>query len=349
MSRAKVRSTSSNKSSSRGHTVIILQPVVVNGEDYTLGGQITVVDMAGVERTKKSGVHGEGMRETIAINSSIGTVMNCLRRIKANTEIDDKSLSNVVPYRESKLTMLLQPLLSGMIGHISITMLVSVYPGSRDFSEKKFLLKEVQSLQGLEFDNNEYNVENINPNPSSTPSKRRVFKPSNLLQKSPLRHIPKVINSIQETTANLTPSKHAHEHGDESSIHNSKDLEVENKRLFQEINELRSSNTQLSNSNRSLYEKVRELEKRVARCHCLDTEQIAFQCDDLIEFEREVRFKKQCLIPTPLIKHLQEVFQTNEAMSGFLQKSKNNPFQLVVPTDFTLGKQEDVKTNGKLT
>ena len=340
LQRIKIRSTSSNRSSSRGHTVVIIQPVVVYGEEkYVFGGQITIVDMAGVERTKKSGVSGESMRETISINSSVGTVMNCLRKLKMNTDIESKTQTNIVPYRESKLTMLLQPALSGLIGRTSITMLVSCYPGSRDLSEKKFLLKEIHSLHGLQFDTSVCDAENIDPGVSSMIKKRKAFKPSDLIQKSPLRHIPKV---IRETTSSLTPRKHFR-HGESSSTPNdSKHFELENKQLLQELNELKDSNRQLSDSNRSLYEKVKELEEKLARCQSLNNEQkSSFQCNDLLEHERKVRYKKQCLIPSPLEKHTKEVFQTNEAIFGFLQKSRNNPFQLVIPTSFTLGRHED--------
>ncbi len=73
--------------------------------------------------------------------------MSCLRALKWNQEHPEKT--KIVPYRESKITMLLQPLFSGRSGSVFATMNVSAFPGATDYAEKKYLLKEVSALRSL--------------------------------------------------------------------------------------------------------------------------------------------------------------------------------------------------------
>ncbi|GMI38554.1 hypothetical protein TeGR_g10720, partial [Tetraparma gracilis] len=81
---ATTESTELNARSSRGHTVITLTPAPEAGVE--LPPAITLVDMAGLERTKTSGVVGRRMRESSAINASIMRVTNVLKALKFNAD-----------------------------------------------------------------------------------------------------------------------------------------------------------------------------------------------------------------------------------------------------------------------
>ena len=327
--KAKVGQTSVNKSSSRSHTVFILQPIVSYGDcEYTLGGQLTVIDMAGVERTKKSAVSGEAMRESIAINSSVGNVMSCLRTIRSNI---DKEKSNkktsIVPYRESKLTMLLQPVLSGMIGKTMVTMFVSAYPGSTDYCEKRYLLKEVQSLRGLEF-----------KAPKSPPKVRndRLTSTKKWMQKSPLRHIPEAFTSIQETALKGSSQKRSEEKNEQESMYEELKSAKNESRYLREKNDALEANCRhLEQVNVALLERVKELEERenerVTLNQVASEEPSSGFHEEDIEIEREKRRKVQSLIASPLQKHVEEVSKAREMRSGALQKAQKNPFTLTLP------------------
>ena len=88
-----MRETEMNKVSSRSHTIITL---TVNGQD------LSFVDLAGSERIHRS--HGD-VKETAFINSSLACLGNVVRAL-ANTN------SSFIPFRDSKLTRLLQASLS---------------------------------------------------------------------------------------------------------------------------------------------------------------------------------------------------------------------------------------------
>ncbi|XP_063720813.1 kinesin-like protein KIFC3 [Symsagittifera roscoffensis] len=98
--------TKMNTNSSRSH---LLLKINVEITDKVTGGRtvgsLTLVDLAGSEKIAKSGAEGQTLIEAAAINkslSSLGQVFSALR-----------SKSVHVPYRNSKLTQLLQPSLGG--------------------------------------------------------------------------------------------------------------------------------------------------------------------------------------------------------------------------------------------
>ena len=71
----------------------------------TLKGTLSLVDLAGSERLDRSGATGAQMKETVAINKSLSALTDVF------VAIGNKQ--NHVPFRNSKLTYLLQPALSG--------------------------------------------------------------------------------------------------------------------------------------------------------------------------------------------------------------------------------------------
>ncbi|GMH93557.1 hypothetical protein TrST_g2459 [Triparma strigata] len=106
---AKTRSvakTDMNAQSSRSHSVFMLHIHGQNEEDGTIiSGALNLCDLAGSERLDRSGATGQQLKETQAINKSL----SCLGDVFSSLA----SGSSHVPYRNSKLTYLLQDCLSG--------------------------------------------------------------------------------------------------------------------------------------------------------------------------------------------------------------------------------------------
>lgn len=108
-----------NLTSSRSHAVftIYLTQTTRNSSgdtdvDMTITSKFTFVDLAGSERMKKTGAEGERAREGIKINEgllALGNVINAL----ADDQRVSKEKKIHVPYRQSKLTRLLQDALGG--------------------------------------------------------------------------------------------------------------------------------------------------------------------------------------------------------------------------------------------
>ncbi|KAG6609661.1 kinesin family member 3 [Phytophthora cinnamomi] len=103
-----ISSTRMNNESSRSHSVFI---ITIEQRNTTTGsmksGKLFLVDLAGSEKVGKTHAKGQTLKEAQHINkslSALGSVMNALTSGNASTHI---------PYRDSKLTRLLQDSLGG--------------------------------------------------------------------------------------------------------------------------------------------------------------------------------------------------------------------------------------------
>lgn len=128
-----VAATKANERSSRSHSVFILKLTGTNaitGESSE--GTLNLVDLAGSERLAHSGATGERLKETQSINRSLsclGDVISALGQGKDGGH---------VPYRNSKLTYLLQQSLGG---NSKTLMFVMISPLQAHLSETLTSLK----------------------------------------------------------------------------------------------------------------------------------------------------------------------------------------------------------------
>ncbi|KAJ1260886.1 hypothetical protein BS78_10G266400 [Paspalum vaginatum] len=95
-----------NEVSPRSHCVCTLTIFGVNeGTGQKVQGTVNLIDLAGCERLDKSGATGDRLKETQAINKSLSCLTDVIVSISKKEEH--------VPFRNSKLTYLLEPCLSG--------------------------------------------------------------------------------------------------------------------------------------------------------------------------------------------------------------------------------------------
>mmetsp|Transcript_13483 Transcript_13483/g.22209 ORF Transcript_13483/g.22209 Transcript_13483/m.22209 type:complete len:802 (+) Transcript_13483:58-2463(+) len=103
-------STLMNAESSRSHSIFLITveqcTVSAEGESHIRVGKLNMVDLAGSERQSKTGATGERLKEATKINLSLSALGNVISAL-----VDGKS--SHVPYRDSKLTRLLQDSLGG--------------------------------------------------------------------------------------------------------------------------------------------------------------------------------------------------------------------------------------------
>lgn len=105
-SRRSVATTNLNEDSSRSHAILTVHIDALNPkEDLQLQGSLSLVDLAGSERLDRSGATGEVAKSAMAINKSLSALADVFLAIRRQ--------DNHIPYRNSKLTNLLQGALGG--------------------------------------------------------------------------------------------------------------------------------------------------------------------------------------------------------------------------------------------
>uniref|UniRef100_A0A674ARL9 Kinesin family member 21A n=1 Tax=Salmo trutta TaxID=8032 RepID=A0A674ARL9_SALTR len=115
----------------------------INAEFETLTAKFHFVDLAGSERLKRTGATGDRAKEGISINCGLLALGNVISALG-----DRSKRSTHVPYRDSKLTRLLQDSLGG---NSQTVMIACISPSDRDFME---------TLSCLNYANRARNIKN---------------------------------------------------------------------------------------------------------------------------------------------------------------------------------------------
>lgn len=126
-----VGTTLMNRDSSRSHsifTIVIECSETVNaesGDSKIRVGKLNLVDLAGSERQSKTGATGERLKEATKINLSLSALGNVISAL-----VDGRS--GHIPYRDSKLTRLLQDSLGG---NTKTVMVANIGPADYNYDE----------------------------------------------------------------------------------------------------------------------------------------------------------------------------------------------------------------------
>jgi len=153
-----VGSTLMNQESSRSHSIFSIT-VETSTEDPAnpkkpkiRAGKLNLVDLAGSERQSKTGATGDRLKEATKINLSLSALGNCISAL-----VDGRSAH--IPYRDSKLTRLLQDSLGG---NTKTVMFATVGPADYNYDE---------TISTCRYANRAKNIKNkpkINEDPKDT-------------------------------------------------------------------------------------------------------------------------------------------------------------------------------------
>ena len=123
--------TNMNEHSSRSHSVLMINIKQENTEtEKKLNGKLYLVDLAGSEKVSKTGAEGSTLDEAKNINKSLSALGNVIAALADGNKAH-------VPYRDSKLTRILQESLGG---NARTTIVICCSPASYNESETKSTL-----------------------------------------------------------------------------------------------------------------------------------------------------------------------------------------------------------------
>lgn len=148
-----------NAGSSRSHSIftISLEQITVTGlndtEEPTIKkGKLNLVDLAGSERQSKTGAAGERLKEATKINLSLSALGNVISAL-----VDGKTKH--IPYRDSKLTRLLQDSLGG---NTKTLMIGCIAPSEFNYDETLSTLRYASRAKNI------HNKPRVNEDPKDT-------------------------------------------------------------------------------------------------------------------------------------------------------------------------------------
>ena len=145
-----IGSTEMNASSSRSHTIfrLVIESKAVNhsirgaedGKSTVRVSTLSLVDLAGSESIKQSNTTGERQKEGRYINKSLLTLGKVIWKLSEGSRrnLNVEEMTAHIPYRDSKLTRLLQPSLGG---NAQISIVCNISPEACHVEETHNTLK----------------------------------------------------------------------------------------------------------------------------------------------------------------------------------------------------------------
>ncbi|XP_054639405.1 kinesin-like protein KIF17 isoform X2 [Dunckerocampus dactyliophorus] len=133
-----------NKDSSRSHSIFCIHLEMCHtdaaGQDHIRAGKLNLVDLAGSERQSKTGATGDRLREATKINLSLSALGNVISAL-----VDGRS--KYIPYRDSKLTRLLQDSLGG---NTRTLMIACLSPADNNYEESLSTLRYANRAKSIQ-------------------------------------------------------------------------------------------------------------------------------------------------------------------------------------------------------
>jgi kinesin family protein C2/C3 len=192
-------STDMNEHSSRSHMVLMVD--VFSGLDDTTPsnkGTLYLVDLAGSERVRKSNVEGDQLKEAGFINKSLSALGNVMEAL-------DRKASHV-PFRDSKLTYMLQDSLGG---NSRTMMVVTVNPTDNSYDESVHALQFATRVRHIQIGSAKRNVtsKNLEETVKALTDEMRSLSRAKERTESQLHSLKRDNARVQDKLQNLSKSK----------------------------------------------------------------------------------------------------------------------------------------------
>ena len=190
--------TNMNERSSRSHMVLAVDVKSgVEGQPKN-SGTLYLVDLAGSERVRRSMVVGEQLKEAGHINKSLSALGNVMEAL-------DRKASHV-PYRDSKLTYLLQDSLGG---NSRTMMVVTICPDASAYDESVHALQFATRVRRIQIGAAQRNVtsKNLEETVKSLTAEMKALSVAKEKSENQLNSLKRDNNRIQERLQSMSQAR----------------------------------------------------------------------------------------------------------------------------------------------
>ncbi|KAM9847055.1 kinesin-like protein KIF20A [Aulostomus maculatus] len=315
-------STHLNQNSSRSHSIFSIRVLHVRPEEapgQTMHiSELTVCDLAGSERCKEQR-NGERMKEANNINTSLLTLGRCIAALRHNQNNKSRP-PQVVPFRDSKLTRVLQGF---FCGRGTSSMVVNINPCASIYDE---------TLQALKF---------------SAIASQLVHGPSTKTR------VAYILSLLREPTAKGNESTVMEEEEDESDVEDGDITMLNTEALLQAIDVLKREVQRQREEKEALEANVRE---QVVSEMMEVINRMQDDFSETLEAQRALIEERHEDKITNLQKHLKKFYsqelkerdQEIEALAAALEKKKEAAPELV-PTSAPQSDSDGLRRSQRLT
>lgn len=228
-----VGATNMNEQSSRSHAIFIITvecgEIGLDNDKHYRVGKLNLVDLAGSERQSKTGAEGDRLKEATKINLSLSALGNVISAL-----VDGKS--SHIPYRDSKLTRLLQDSLGG---NSKTVMVANIGPANYNVDETLTTLRYASRAKNIK------NKPKINEDPKDALLRKYQEELCNLKKA--------LANSGVRLKNKLDKAE------DDDEDENDEDCEDESTVLMREKEKLEQEKQQILNNNSLIAEEKQKL------------------------------------------------------------------------------------------
>ena len=327
--------TNMNAGSSRSHSIFILTITQTNSTDYSAKtGKLYLVDLAGSEKVGKTGAAGKRLEEAKTINKSLtmlGSVITALT--------DGKS--SHVPYRDSKLTRVLQDSLGG---NSKTSLIVTCSPSPFNEAETVSTLRfgvRAKAIKNKPKVNREYTVHELKI--MLAQAKDEIAKKDRvILSMKKAMEGSGISANFEERIKRDEDEQQEEERQDEEEKKNGiyeeilmelEDVKLKldeelkiNKKIRMQIEQLVLDNNELESDHEFIYKQIRDLQDRLMQSEEAlqlkeDTIEKLNITNDMLKGELALEFDKKSTLENKLSEKSEKESETEDHYKNLLKKT----------------------------
>ena len=276
-------STNMNEHSSRSHMILNVKVTCGIKDQPMQTGNLYLIDLAGSERVRRSEVVGEQLKEAGHINKSLAALGNVMEAL-------DRKAKHV-PYRDSKLTYLLQDSLGG---NSRTMMVVNVNPCSDSYDETTYALQFATRVRRINIGTAKKNVtsKNLEETVNKLSSELKLLAQAKARSEQQMSSLKRENKRVQDRLKSAAESR-ARSHDDTRTMAVLKKSHAEMTERLKKEKALREGKTgELENLQQEM-QKVRQDTARMARQVDKLSSQVTEKDDKISDLQKQLRTAKE--------------------------------------------------------